>query len=674
VISGSEFYHHLLRLLRLEKDEDLRQFVAAVKQQPLQARVEQGYCWFPVRIVNTGFALGDRAFVVLERPASVQTPHKMRAGQSVNLFTTNAAENDPDASGIIHFIDRNRMKIILNSQDFPEWLADPNLGVDMLFDDRSYLEMERALAQIMEAKGNRLAEFGRLLAPPIQPLPTDDYLHRLQMPAGPADFARTVADPALEGLNASQYAAVMAILDNRTVHVVHGPPGTGKTTTLVAAIRLLAKRENTVLVTAPSNTAADLLTERLAAAGVQVVRIGHISRVDEGVLSHTIDGIMAVHPESKHIRKVRLQAAEYRRQAGRHKRTFTQEDRRERQHLKRQSKELEQWANTLEDRLVDEILSAAHAITCTLVGAAHPLLARRTFRTCVIDEAGQALEPACWIPIAKCSRVVLAGDPFQLPPTIKSLEAARLGLSVTLMERVIPLLPGQVSLLQVQYRMNRSIMSFSNQHFYGGALIAHDAVKDRRLSGLSPDGELLTVFDPVAFIDTAGTGFEEQLVKAHPNDRKGGVSRCNPDEAGLIREHLLLLAGAIPGDQMPSIAVLSPYREQVNQLETLLREDHVTAGWMESNGSHALLTVQTIDGFQGQERDVVYISLVRSNNKGEIGFLKDYRRMNVAMTRARKLLVVVGDSVTVGQDSFYRAFMAYCEQEGRYESAWSYMR
>lgn len=652
----------------------MRQFVAAVKQQPLQARVEQGYCWYPVRILNTGFALGDRAFVVLERPAEHQMPHKMRAGQSVNLFTGNTSEDNPDASGIIHFVERNRMKIILNSQDFPDWLGDPHLGVDMLFDDRSYAEMERALVQVAEAKGNRLAEFGRLLAPPHVPGPADDYFHRLHVPAGPADFERTIADPALEGLNASQYAAVMAILDNRTVHVVHGPPGTGKTTTLVAAIRLLSRRENTVLVAAPSNTAADLLTERLAAAGVQVVRIGHISRVDEGLLSHTIDGIMAAHPEARHIRKVRLQAAEYRRQAGRHKRTFTHEDRRERQHLKRQARELEDWANALEDRLVDDILSGAQAITCTLVGAAHPLLARRTFRTCVIDEAGQALEPACWIPMAKCSRVVLAGDPFQLPPTVKSLEAARSGLSVTLMERAIPLLPGQVSLLQVQYRMNRAIMAFSNQYFYGGALIAHDSVKDRRLLGLSSGGEVLTVFDPVTFIDTAGTGFEEQLVKAHPADRKGSPSRCNPDEAVLIREHLLMLAKAVPDDQMPSIAVLSPYREQVNQLENLFREDSETSGWMAPIGARPLLTVQTIDGFQGQERDVVYISLVRSNNRGEIGFLKDYRRMNVAMTRARKLLVVVGDSATVGNNPFYKAFMAHCEQTGRYESAWSYMR
>ncbi|MFZ4634804.1 MAG: AAA domain-containing protein [Saprospiraceae bacterium] len=576
------------------------------------------------------------------------------------------------------------MKVILNSQDVPEWVDQGLLGVEMLFDDRSYLEMEKAIRLVMDARGNRLAELRQLLSPRPDAHPSD-YLHSLQ-PSGLAkEFNDVVADPALEGLNASQYAAVMAILDNRDVHVVHGPPGTGKTTTLVAAIRLLTKHEHTILVAAPSNTAADLLTERLADAGVNVVRIGNVSRVDESVLRHTLDGIIAEHPETRNIKKVRLQAAEYRRQAGKHKRTFTQEDRRERQHLKRQSRELEDWANQLENRLVDQLLSSAQAITCTLVGAAHPLLERMKFRTCIIDEAAQALEPACWIPIAKCSRVVLAGDPFQLPPTVKSLDAARAGLSITLIERAIPLLPEQVSLLHVQYRMHGAIMDFSNQYFYGGALVAHETVIERRLSKVSPDGEVLTLFDPVVFIDTAGAGFEEKMVRIDPAERKGGYSRCNPEEALLLREHLLQVLDEYPGAGMPSFALLSPYREQVNYIETMIRDDarlapllrsgkHISDVLPHSHEADSALTVSTIDGFQGQERDVVYISLVRSNNKGEIGFLQDYRRMNVAMTRARKLLVVIGDSATIGNNPFYAAFLQHCETKGRYDTAWAYMR
>ncbi|MDX2133370.1 MAG: AAA domain-containing protein [Saprospiraceae bacterium] len=674
----------LVELLRKEKEADLHQFIQSVKQQPLSARVEQGYCWHPVRVMQTGFALGDRAFVVLERTTRLNEPHQIRSGQSINFFTSLPGAEQPDATGVVNYIDRNRMKVVLNSQDVPEWIDQGHLGVDLLFDDRSYMEMEKALRQVMEARGNRLSELRQLLAPRPDAHP-DDYLHHLRPTGTPESFTDVVADPALEGLNASQYAAVMAILNNRDVHVVHGPPGTGKTTTLVAAIQLLAKRENTVLVAAPSNTAADLLTERLADAGVSVVRIGNVSRVDESVLSHTLDGILAAHAETRNIKKVRLQAAEYRRQAGKHKRTFTYEDRRERQHLKRQARELEDWANTLEDRLIDEVLNAAQAITCTLVGASHPLLERMRFGTCVIDEAAQALEPACWIPIVRSSRVVLAGDPFQLPPTVKSLDAARAGLSVTLIERAIPLLPDQVSLLHVQYRMNRAIMQFSNQYFYGGALMAHESVVERRLSGVSPDGSVLTVFDPVVFIDTAGAGFEEKTVRIDPNERKGGYSRCNPEEALLLREHLLRLLNEFPQEGIPSIALLSPYREQVNQLETMIREDARLAPLLRhgrqmsdlmphSHEADGALTVNTIDGFQGQERDVVYISLVRSNPKGEIGFLQDYRRMNVAMTRARKLLVVIGDSATIGNNPFYEAFLKHCEENGRYDTAWAYLR
>ena len=291
-------------------------------------------------------------------------------------------------------------------------------------------------------------------------------------------------------LNDSQQAAVTAILSNRDVTVIHGPPGTGKTTTLVAAITQLVEKESTVLVTAPSNTAADLLTERLAAAGVQVVRVGNISRVDESVMLHTLDSIVARHPDSKNIKKVKIQAADYRRQARQHKRSFGYEERREREHLKQQAKELEAWAGTLEERLVEQILTSAQAITCTLVGANHPVLERYRFKTCVMDEAAQALEPAAWIPIIKCSRVVLAGDPFQLPPTVKSQEAARGGLSKTLIERCLELIPDAVHLLDVQYRMLHTIMDFSNQYFYEGALKAHESVVGHRLLTLDKEGDV----------------------------------------------------------------------------------------------------------------------------------------------------------------------------------------
>ncbi|MFN0015563.1 MAG: AAA domain-containing protein [Saprospiraceae bacterium] len=712
-------YERLLDLLRQEKAEDYRSFLQSVREKPLSERVEQGYTWYPLNVLQTGFALGEKAFVVVERTARINEPHQLRAGQSVSLFTQAPQIEQPEKQGIINYVERNRMKIVLNARDVPDWINAGLLGVDMLFDDRSYREMERALEKVLAAKGDRLAELRDLATPPASPQPGGKGA--ASRPAGQTpfveknSFALSEFLPGTEGtppsspgegigvgLNPSQQAAVQAIVENRDIAVIHGPPGTGKTTTLVAAIQMLCQRENTVLVSAPSNTAADLLTERLAVAGLNVVRIGNISRVDEAVLEHTLEAILAKHPESKNIKKVKIQAAEYRRQARRYKRSFGHEERREREHLKTQARELESWANDLENRLVDQVLTSAQAITCTLVGAAHPLLDKRKFRTCIIDEAAQSLEPACWIPIAKCSRVVLAGDPFQLPPTVKNLDAARAGLSVTLIERCIEILPERVDLLTVQYRMHRAIMGFSNQYFYGGALVAHESVASRVLNptpihaGGDEGGGVVT------FIDTAGCGFDES-VQASSGSLHRALSRFNPEEAVLVREHLLQLLHHLNGEQsqlphnesnspgeiaLPSIGILSPYREQVTYLEQMFRDDPYFGQWANTRkhtsspqpsnqknfNQEPVLTINTIDGFQGQERDVIYISLVRSNPKHEIGFLQDYRRMNVAMTRARKMLVVIGDSATIGNNKFYQAFLDYCAEHGQYKTGWEFMR
>jgi superfamily I DNA and/or RNA helicase len=664
-------FAHLSALLRQEKEEDLRAYLQSVREKPLAERVAEGYTWYPLQVLQTGFALGEKAYIVVERTARRDEPHQLRAGQPVNLFSNQPHLKHPEKQGVIHFVERNRMKIILNARDVPDWLNLGQLGVDQLFDDRSYAEMERALNRVANAKGDRLAELRDVLIGKHPPAHSES-----------SDWESPSA--ATEHLNDSQRAAVQAILATRDVTAIHGPPGTGKTTTLVAAIAQLIEKESTVLVSAPSNTAADLLTERLAGAGINVVRVGNVSRVDEAVLAHTLDVRLSQHPESRNIKKVKIQAAEYRRQARQHKRSFGYEERREREHLKHQARELEAWANTLEERLVEEILTGAQAITCTLVGAAHPVLERYRFRTCVMDEAAQALEPAAWIPIAKCSRVVLAGDPFQLPPTVKNLEAAKGGLSKTLIERCLEIIPQRVHLLSVQYRMHRAIMGFSNQYFYGGALRAHDSVGERRLIALESAGEVATFFEPVVFVDTAGTGFEEKANRAQGRDSARSQSKYNPEEALLIREHLLKFLKKFPAENYPSVGILSPYREQVNYLEQMVREDAtLSALWRDKKGGARAdfseenlsntLTINTIDGFQGQERDVIYISLVRSNARHEIGFLADYRRMNVAMTRARMLLVVVGDSATIGKNAFYEALLDYCAAQGQYQTAWEYL-
>jgi len=622
----------LLALLKIEKEEDFEQHRRFVQSLPLVERVEKGYCWYPVAVVRTGYSVGDRAFVVVEKPDKIKE-HQFRAGKTVSLFTQQAGAKRPEISGVIHFVDKNKMHIILNAEYVPEWTALGQVGVDLLFDERSYLEMERALRSVMNAKNDRLADLREVI------------LGRQK-----ARFSEINSALEIPSLNSSQCEAVREILAAQDIALIHGPPGTGKTTTLVQAVKLLCKTENTVLVTAPSNAAADLLTERIAAEGLSVVRIGNISRVDEDMLQHTLEVQLAKHPDSKHIKKVKVEANALRREAKRFRRKFGREEHDERKQLFQEAGELMAWANQMEERLLDQILDGADVITCTLVGAANKVLEKRKFRTVVIDEAAQALEPATWIPILKASKVVLTGDPFQLPPTVKSETARRQGFDVTMLEKCLQRLD-RSSLLNVQYRMNAVIMGFSNLKFYNNALIAHASVAGRQLP--------IEANVPLVFLDTAGCGFEEQLHEAYQ-------SRFNPEEFQILCEHLYQLIEAHGDHPLPEIAVISPYREQVNWMQQNVALDERLA--------NIPLEINTIDAFQGQERDVVYLSLVRSNMKGEIGFLSDYRRMNVAMTRARLQLIVVGDSATIGGHAFYEDFLRYCENEGAYQTAWEFMR
>jgi superfamily I DNA and/or RNA helicase len=623
----------LRKLVQVEREAERAAHVERIQHLSVQQRVEEGYAWYPVQVGKSGFTIGERAFVIVER-TDEPGPHKFRAGKTVSFSTRQPGVDKAHAAGVIQFVNKGRMKIVLNQSYLPDWLNEAKLGVDLLFDERTYDEMDKALKQVLAAKGNRLAE-----------------LRDIILGKYPAEFEPTPPVPEELGLNESQRAAVGDILGARHLALIHGPPGTGKTTTLVAAVQLLAQREHGILVTAPSNTAADLLTERIAATGLTVVRVGNISRIDEAILSHTLEVQLAQHPDAKEIKKVRIEAAETRRKATRYRRSFDAAARRERGHLFKHAGQLSAWARQLEDRLLEVVLSSAQVIVSTLVGAASSVLSGYEFRTVLIDEAAQALEPACWIPITKASRVILAGDPFQLPPTVKADAARRGGMEVTLIEKCLAR-GDRSQLLRTQYRMHNLIMGFSNQKFYAGDLIADESVAEHRLP-----------FDeesPIVFVDTAGCGFEEKL---HPKSQ----SRYNPEEWQLLREHLYQLVGSIPHeDPIPPIALISPYREQVIQMRDAVAEDPRLVGLP--------ITIDTIDGFQGQERDVVYISLVRSNTKGEIGFLKDLRRMNVAMTRARKKLILVGDSATIAQHPFYGDLIDYVTERGKYESAWAYMQ
>lgn len=624
---------HLRDLVQLEREEERRLHLEVIQRLPLAQRIAKGFSWYPLEVLKHGFSIGERAFIVVRRNS--EEDHQFRAGTSVNLFTQQAHVNRPQQSGVIQFVKRDKMKIILSSQDVPDWVNGGQIGVDLMFDERTYREMDRALVQLQKTADEDLTKLRNIL-----------------MGEAPAIGGQTNTLLDLPPfLNESQQAAVKEIVTNQDLVLVHGPPGTGKTTTLVAAVQQLVKTESTILFAAPSNTAADLVTIRLANLGIRVSRIGNISRVDEAVMPHTLDQQIAQHPDTKEIKKLRKEAAQLRRSAQQWKRGPSGGQKRGL--MFRDAGRLSAWARQLEDRLLQFIIDEAQVITCTLVGAASQILDQKAFQTCIIDEAAQALEPACWIPIIKSKRVVLAGDPYQLPPTVKSRDAEKGGFSITLMEKCLQRLGSSARLLDVQYRMNKNIMGYSNQHFYGNRLRAAPEVSQWTL----PNTELK---EALVFIDTAGTGFEEQLQARFQ-------SRYNEEETMLVREHLYQLIGSIPPeDALPSIAFISPYREQVLRAQDILEFDERLAGLD--------LSINTVDGFQGQERDVVYLSLVRSNEKQEIGFLKDYRRMNVALTRARKQLVVVGDSATISGDKFYAGFIDYVEQFGQYESAFEYIR
>ncbi|MEM8906239.1 MAG: AAA domain-containing protein [Bacteroidota bacterium] len=630
---------HLRTLLQEEKKEDLKQYRKQQEELSLTEKLDRGLCWYPLVVKKEGYTFGERAFVTVERTARLNEPHQLRAGAPVDLYSAASDQlKKPERmlqSGVIYFVDKNRMKIILNAKDLPEWLSNGQLGVDLLFDERTYVEMDRALHSLIQTNEGRIADLKALF---YGQLPTKSGA----LPSLAPDY-----------LNLAQSKAVQHILASQDIAVVHGPPGTGKTTTLVHAIEELCAVEHQVLVTAPSNAAVDLLAERLSEKGLMVVRIGNISRVDEKLLSLTVDQRLANHPESKTIKKVKIQAADARREARRFKRKFGRKERDERREAYREAKELEDWAKHLEDRVITEILQQAQVIACTLVNATHKIIQDFKFKTVVIDEAAQALEPASWIPILKAQKVVLAGDPYQLPPTVKSKMAEKEGLGISLLEKWIGQ-SAQKHLLNIQYRMHQQIMGFSNTRFYEDQLKADEQVANWTLAIPEPY--------PLTFIDTAGCGFEESL---NPETK----SRFNKGEYFIFREYFLQFIDALAqaDEVLPTMALIAPYREQCQYI----REELETDEQLQAYSAH--LDINTIDAFQGQERDLVVISLVRSNERGEIGFLADYRRMNVAMTRARKQLVVIGDSATIANDDFYQAFIEYVEQNGHYTSAWTYM-
>jgi superfamily I DNA and/or RNA helicase len=641
--------------MQLEQKEDQAQFKLKNASASIKERRRRGLTWYPVTITQEDIGFGGKVVLELERPASRQDLHLFQVGKNACVFSNAPGYSGPDRpvlSGVVTSVRRNKLLLATTKEALPDWVLNAStLGIDLTFDEVSYREMNQAMADVMGAHGNRLAELRDVL-----------------LGAKQASFREHKADDLFypSALNDSQLVALRHVVSAQDVAIIHGPPGTGKTTTLVQTILETVRRERRVLVCAPSNTAVDLLTEKLAERGVNVIRLGNPSRVSDLLLQHTLDAGVMAHASYSKMHAMRQTAEQHRETASELAkegvRNFGFEGRQQRQWLKEEARTLRQAADDLERFMTEDVLESVQVITCTLVGASNRHIRQLSFETVFIDEAAQALEPGCWIPIAKGQRIVLAGDHHQLPPTVKSEKAAQEGLRETLFEKCIQRQPDTARMLTVQYRMHAHIMGFSSEKFYGGQLVPHPSVRHAGLEAydlrFAPDW-------PVEFIDTAGCGFLEVAI---PESR----STANPEEANLLLERLAqLLEPYGPIEQAEhqhaplTIGVIAPYRAQINYLKDAIEDNEVLNGLL----LHRRLSVGTVDSFQGQERDIIAISLTRSNPQGEIGFLSDIRRMNVGMTRARRKLLLVGDSSTLCSHPFFVELLAYVKGVGGYRKA-----
>ena len=625
---------HTLQLIKLEREADLEQYRQKVLLTPLHRKTKEGICWYPVKLRKDYIGTGERLIIEVERTTELEQKHVFQSGKMVSVFSN--AQQKPEKqnmSGVINYVRDNQMIITLNVDDLPDWIDQGMLGVDVMFDEMSYREMEHAMKKVMKAEDNRLA-----------------VLRDILLGKEKTSVAQNIDHAVVDQLNESQVRALQHLMTCQDVGIIHGPPGTGKTTTLVAAISEVVKTEKQVLVCTPSNASIDLLVEKLSEKGLQVVRIGHPARVTEQTLSKTLDARIAAHPNYKELRMMRKKMEQLRTLASKFKRNFGYKEKQERQMLRQDANALKADADVLEFYIINDILQHSDVVACTLVGASHPTLRGKRYQTVFIDEAAQALEPACWIPILRAERVIFAGDHFQLPPTIKSQEAATSGLAKTLFEKCIERHPEAASMLQVQYRMHEDIMSFPSKYFYSDKLVAHESVQFH----------LLADQPPIQFVDTAGCGYYEK-------QNTETLSRYNDEEATLLinlLENLVESVGVEAWIAMNStLGIITPYSAQVEILLKLANQSEIL------NEVASLISINTVDAFQGQERDVIAISLVRSNEHGEIGFLSDIRRTNVAMTRARKKLIMVGDSGTLSTHTFYDQLITYVQQKEYYFSA-----
>ena len=631
-------------LLQLEYYTEKEAFRKLTEQMGMQRKVKRGDAWYPLRVGKSFYnSLNQRAIEVF-RTSDQDIEHNFEFGRPVMFFKVKNEEGKVKNStlkyfsftGTVNYVDGDRMVITVPDSapllDLQQ--ATEEIGIQLSFDETSYKLMFEALDRTMKAKNNRLAYLRDLF-----------YSHQ--------KAAKFTFEPMrFPWLNPTQEKAVNEVLWAKDVAIVHGPPGTGKTTTLVEAINETLMRESQVLVCAQSNMAVDWISEKLVDRGVNVLRIGNPTRVNDKMLGFTYERRFEAHPDYPQLWAIRKAIRELRKNRKKGNESYHQK-------LER----LKSRATELEIRINSELLGEARVIACTLVGSAHRLLEGMKFGTLFIDEAAQALEAACWIPMRRASRVILAGDHCQLPPTVKSIAALRAGLGKTLMERIAENKREVVTLLKIQYRMNEEIMRFSSDWFYHGEVESAPQIKYRSI--LEDDS-------PITWIDTSN---EENQVTIEGDDVVSGekrddmnfheqfvgesFGRINKAEADLtlltLAEYLTQVGKRRVLEESIDVGIISPYRAQVQYLKRLLKKYEFFKPY------RRLISVNTVDGFQGQERDVILISLVRSNDEGQIGFLKDLRRMNVAMTRARMKLIILGDKSTMTKHPFYQKLWEYVE-------------
>ena len=614
------YIQRLKQLLLMEQEAEREEFRIQSERMPLERKIRRGVCWWPVRAGRSYYNSLNQLVVEIENlsPAASEDDETeadtlLEYGKPIQFFQPPAAKDGKTKylsfNSTISYVEGNRMVVTVPSADcIAELSTAERLGLQLYFDETSYRTMTRALDDVINGKGKRMQEllkvFGGLQA-------------TRQLTIKPMSFP---------WLNPTQEKAVNEVLRAKDVAVVHGPPGTGKTTTLVEAIYETLHRETQVLVCAQSNMAVDWISEKLVDHGVPVLRIGNPTRVNDKMLSFTYERKFEAHPDYPELWAVRRDIRQVHQQkpSNKHQRLARLRDR----------------AQELEMRINADLFNEARVVACTLVGTANKLMVGQKFSTLFIDEAAQALEPACWIAIRRAGRVILAGDHQQLPPTIKCYEAMREGLGRTLMERIVEAQPECVTLLGVQYRMNDAIMKFSSDWFYEGKLQSDPSVRHR---------SVLDYETPIVWIDNEEP--EQYVGENH--------GRINKAEADLLLLHLQGYINKVGInrflEERIDVGIISPYRVQTHYLRQQIRQRE------EFHRVRHLITVGTVDGFQGQERDIILISLVRSNEHGQIGFLSDLRRMNVAMTRARMKLLIFGNRATLSHSSFYQRLIKYID-------------